>query len=85
MVHYEPHGPGVRFADESLANIYPWENIFAALGMFAAAFTLFEFGRRGEASLANLPPQSDRVPQSSVASDPSEDNDPNEVIDLKLH
>jgi len=50
--HYEPHGSGVRFAGESVADIYPWTKIFASLAICAVGFTLLQVAQRAEANLA---------------------------------
>jgi hypothetical protein len=75
--HYEPHGSGVRFAGESVADIYPWTKIFAAFAICAVGFTLLQVAQRAEANLAEPGIQQTREGQSGSQGE-------SELVDLKL-
>jgi hypothetical protein len=75
--HYELHGSGVRFAGESVADIYPWTKIFAAFAICAVGFTLLQVAQRAEANLAEPGMQQTTDGQSGSEGE-------SELVDLKV-
>ena len=75
--HYEPRGSGVRFAGESVADIYPWTKIFAAFAICAVGFTLLQVAQRAEAKLAE--PGIQQTTEVQIGSEGE-----SELVDLKL-
>jgi hypothetical protein len=61
-VLYDPNGPGVRIAGDSVWLVYPWPNIFLVLGWLALFFTLENFTARRLRYLETLPPDYDATP-----------------------
>jgi hypothetical protein len=75
QVHYEPHGSGVRFAGESVADTYPWKKVFVTFVIFFAGFGLLRFARLLE----------ENATETSTNAGQDADNAPSdELIDLKL-
>jgi len=45
QVHYDPHGPDVRFAGESFWNVYPWKEIAIELASLMVGLLFWRAGR----------------------------------------
>lgn len=58
-VHYQPYGQGLRFADESIGNIYPWKTIFVTFLIFLVGFGIVRFARWQAGASADSPPGGD--------------------------
>jgi hypothetical protein len=59
-VHYQPGGSGLRFAGESIADIYPWKEIFVTAVIFLVGFGIALLGRRREELAQDSPPGESR-------------------------
>jgi hypothetical protein len=78
-VFYDPNGPGIKFANESLADLLPWSRIVLALTLVALGIFFWSAAKRRLTELAYLPKSEDLpAPQSEGKSNPDE------LIDLKL-
>jgi hypothetical protein len=78
-VLHDPKGPGVKFANESFADLLPWNRIALALIFLALGIFLWSAANHRLAGLAYLPKGEDLpAPQSARKSNPDE------LIDLKL-
>ena len=55
-VHYQPYGDGLRFADESIGNIYPWKKIFVSSVIFLVGFGIVGIARRQAELAPDSPP-----------------------------
>jgi hypothetical protein len=55
-VHYQPYGQGLRFADESIGNIYPWKKIFVTFVIFLVGFGFVRLARRQAELTPDSPP-----------------------------
>lgn len=81
--HYEPHGPGVRFAGESIGNIYPWSKILVTIVLFAVGLVFLSLAQRAQNNLSPAEPSDDSFSEPSSTTNRSE-NDDNKLIDLQL-
>jgi hypothetical protein len=79
-IFYDPKGAGAVFADESVWNLWPWDKIFAMLGIGAFGSLMFAAAQKRLRALAYLPPGEDLPPPPSEQARP-----PDELIDLNLH
>jgi hypothetical protein len=79
QVLYDPKGPGVRFADESLVDLLPWSKILASLVILVFSLVVFSAAQRRLRDLAYLPADQD-LPAPPSSRDPK----PDDLIDLKL-
>jgi hypothetical protein len=55
-VHYQPYGEGLRFADESIGNIYPWKKIFVSFVILLVGFGIVRIARRQAELAPDSPP-----------------------------
>ena len=76
---YDPGSGRLRFADESIWNLYPWGGIAAFTGVGTLGVLVFSASRQRIAYLKTLPEgsQEDQPEQA-------ENKRPDEIIDLKL-
>lgn len=66
-VHYQPFGMGLRFADESIANIYPWRELFIALVTFLVGLGIVSFARQQQKLQTDSPlQQTDASPKEDL-------------------
>jgi hypothetical protein len=76
---YDPQGPGVKLADQSLFDALPWNSSIGALAMVAFGLLTLSAAQRRLRDLAYLPKD-----QDLPAPPPSEGPRPDDLIDLKL-
>ena len=76
QVHYEPHGRGVRFAGESIADTYPWKKILVTFVIFFAGSGLLRLARSMEEN---------RVESSPANQNTEDTHDPDALVELNLH
>jgi hypothetical protein len=74
---YDPSGPGVKFADESLLELVRWNRLAMAALFIVIGTALLSAVRRRLAELADLP-ESEAVPAVPLSSKPDD------LIDMKL-
>jgi hypothetical protein len=74
-VHYQPYGSGLRFAGESIANIYPWREVGITMILWAVGFGIIRFGRKQEQLAVDSP---------ASRNDSAEASENQELIDLNL-
>jgi hypothetical protein len=77
-VHYEPAGSGVRFVGESIADVYPWKEIYVILIGFIVGYGVVLLARRQD----QLAPDTDSPPDRTRSSADSSSRE--ELIDLNL-
>ena len=76
---YDPRGPGVKLADQSLLDALPWNSILGAFVMVVCGLLALCAAQRRLRELAYLPKDQDLpAPQSS------EGSRPDDLIDMKL-
>jgi hypothetical protein len=75
-VHYQPRGTGLRFADESVADIYPWKKIFVTWVIFFVGSGLLRLARSQEENSTPSAPASSRDSNDAATGE--------ELIDLNL-
>jgi hypothetical protein len=78
-VLYEPNGPGVKLAGESLLDVVPWTKAFASVVILVFGIVAFAAAQRRLGELAYLPDGKD-LPASASSSE----SKPDDFIDLKL-
>jgi len=79
QIRYDPAGPRIKFADESLWDGYRWQNFVAFLIILALGLGMLRSVQRRLRYLETLPEDYDDSPPA-----PPDERNPNELIDLKL-
>ena len=76
---YDPFGPGIRFANESVWNLYPWGKIVLFCGMTTLSALFLKTTAQRMRQLKALPDDYDSSPPRAA-----DESNPNRPIELKL-
>ncbi len=79
QIRHDPAGPGIKFVDESLWDLYSWQHLVVFLVLLISGLVLHRTAQRRLRYLETLAEDYDASPPP-----PTDEHDPNEIVDLKL-